>query len=919
MTDFDPDETLDPQTEYKRTCTQTTTDLAHSESSTAGIQSLFEPTEVLFHDDDKDLPIHSINDHGLEVKDIFKLCFGEVAEDKICKKKPIAVKSNSVFVIDLSVVSLKSLYADDHGVWETASPSRYYNVVLSDGCVHSVGVAHKGNYTHRLTRQYGKHKATHQANGCTFQRIISTARSCKGSESRYAVLQYLLKDCDPGDIIVAAHGNSRGKRPFYKSDPSVFEKVKRAPETSNPKNIFKAIEDDVGGPVNAPSASEEPRNLQQIYNVRRSEKRKRENEDESQLGQLISQIQENEFVRNLTINASGVQYVVATEKQIKDMVQFCTNKDKFSVLSVDSTFDVGDYYITNTCFENFRIVHADGKYRGKHPVEMGPSFVHTKKDTNDFVNFFGSLIRINPLLRDIRAVGTDGDEALMNASLICFQDATQLLCTDHKKRNIEKKLSEMAARPAARRHIMADIFGKKTDFTHERGLIDCKSDTDFDTSIVQYQATWDHLVPGFYAWFHQYQSDLFKNHLIEDVRKRAQVDGLFSNNRVESINDKMKDWLGRKGTLSMPVLNKKLEDVSKAQEQEYEMSVYGHGSYDLAPEYKFQRKDRHEWNTLNREERSRVLDEFWKSKPKGKCTSRSMPKEKTPKTLAVGSQGEKASPARHLSVPYTENFNFPGITKNHTREIWRKAEDIASLPYSVSKAPGYENACFVQNSTKMNEKPQLVNVLKSGKVSCECSLFKASKLCSHVLVGADFCQHLDLFVSWREAQKHSSKELEDMVLTTSGVRKTKVAKPRLGGRNPMTREPPINTTTRQGILERDEDDVLKALDEFDKSDDFEIMYTFQTKATMCYGCSKKFDRAANINDLIVRKFCEREFSSGGNKKSKWQYAYFHLNKRCLLAKFPGFKVSDLIVSTTTKDCLTDAVRTKLEAMGVIDK
>lgn len=36
-------------------------------------------------------------------------------------------------------------------------------------------------------------------------------------------------------------------------------------------------------------------------------------------------------------------------------------------------------------------------------------------------------------LKDIQAIGTDGDEALMNAVTICFQDAQKLLCADHKK------------------------------------------------------------------------------------------------------------------------------------------------------------------------------------------------------------------------------------------------------------------------------------------------------------------------------------------------------------------------------------------------------------------------------------------------------------------------------------------------------
>jgi hypothetical protein len=54
---------------------------------------------------------------------------------------------------------------------------------------------------------------------------------------------------------------------------------------------------------------------------------------------------------------------------------------------------------------------------------MGPIFVHTQRNTNNFAAFFSSLQRMDNELKDIQAIGTDGDEALMNAVTICFQDA----------------------------------------------------------------------------------------------------------------------------------------------------------------------------------------------------------------------------------------------------------------------------------------------------------------------------------------------------------------------------------------------------------------------------------------------------------------------------------------------------------------
>lgn len=90
--------------------------------------------------------------------------------------------------------------------------------------------------------------------------------------------------------------------------------------------------------------------------------------------------------------------------------------------------------MTNTCFQNFRVVHADGKYKGQHPLEVGPTFVHTTMDTNSFVRFFAALQRMNPNLKHIQAIGSDGDEAIMNAIVICFMDALNLLLCFTQKR-----------------------------------------------------------------------------------------------------------------------------------------------------------------------------------------------------------------------------------------------------------------------------------------------------------------------------------------------------------------------------------------------------------------------------------------------------------------------------------------------------
>lgn len=61
----------------------------------------------------------------------------------------------------------------------------------------------------------------------------------------------------------------------------------------------------------------------------------------------------------------------------------------------------------------------------------------------------------------------------MNASVICFQDAQKLLCSTHKKDNIQRKLKDdFRTKEAASNHILSDIFGKDVGTVYEKGLID---------------------------------------------------------------------------------------------------------------------------------------------------------------------------------------------------------------------------------------------------------------------------------------------------------------------------------------------------------------------------------------------------------------------------------------------------------------
>ncbi|CAC5360810.1 unnamed protein product [Mytilus coruscus] len=365
----------------------------------------------------------------------------------------------------------------------------------------------------------------------------------------------------------------------------------------------------------------------------------------------------------------------------------------------------------------------------------------------------------------MQAIGSDGDEATMNAIAVSFtsESFVNLLCVSHKKENIEYKLKEMKSATPAIRHIVSDIFGTNVDsMLYQKGLIDSETTSEFDSRLRDLKTTWDHLVPTFHAWFVSNESEKFKSHLIKAVTDQAQLDGHFSNNRVESTNNNVKDWVGRSGKVTLPVFNRKVEEYVTCQQQEFEMAIYANGPYDLASTHTYLRKERHIWNGLNADERKQVIKQFWKSNVQGR--------KLLDKFLLINEHAENRSKSDH-SLPKPETrpnvsskrgisyddyqLQIPGISEDLLKEMFEKAEGLLQSQDSILKTPGFEGV-YVRHSQKIeNVEPHLVTAVKtSGKIKCNnCSVYTALKICAHS-IAAEFYGCLKKFIEWRKKEKH---------------------------------------------------------------------------------------------------------------------------------------------------------------------
>lgn len=93
---------------------------------------------------------------------------------------------------------------------------------------------------------------------------------CADKYIHLALIQYLVKTNDVGQIFKTSHGIDKKKsEPYIRTKPSVLDHSRRIGKKGNTKNIINQIESMAGDIMCISSPSDLPRHRQQIYNVLR--------------------------------------------------------------------------------------------------------------------------------------------------------------------------------------------------------------------------------------------------------------------------------------------------------------------------------------------------------------------------------------------------------------------------------------------------------------------------------------------------------------------------------------------------------------------------------------------------------------------------------------------------------------------------
>ncbi|XP_055334986.1 uncharacterized protein LOC129586031 [Paramacrobiotus metropolitanus] len=181
-------------------------------------------------------------------------------------------------------------------------------------------------------------------------------------------------------------------------------------------------------------------------------------------------------------------------------------------------------------------------YSGLHPVMIGAIMIHTGKsqEAYSYLPFF--LKKHRPELRDLRAFGSDEDQAIGNAFKVAFPKAAHFLCDLHLKDTVKRKMSELGLEHYTAAVIMEDVFGALRENTVCGGLVNCTG-AEYDNELEKALEKWSFTEAGerFAIYFRKHKAQQVKESALLEHRIAAGMGlNVYTQNANECSNNVLK-------------------------------------------------------------------------------------------------------------------------------------------------------------------------------------------------------------------------------------------------------------------------------------------------------------------------------------------------------------------------------------------
>ena len=559
-----------------------------------------------------------------------------------------------------------------------------------------------------------------------------------------------------------------------------------------PRATLESISREIGGVLGATASGELPRDEKQVSNTKRRSKFVDSTTSDTVADELFVVMQRayaqdpmNKFIRDIK-TAPEPAIIIANDQQLTDLVRFCISSVEFGVLTVDPTFCLGDFDVTPITYRHLLL---ETRRNNQPPVFLGPILVHYRKTFASYLSFASSLIGQNRQLEGIRAIGTDGEQPLIDAFLHEFGFAQHLTCFIHVRRNVMEKLAECSIPHELATTILNDIFGQRLGAVFQEGLVDCDNNDDFESKSEILIETWRTSkmssasdIDKFIKWFVSNKIGVIRNSMLRSIREESGLGNpppIFTTNASESINALIKRKMDYKKH-QLPQFIEMVHELVDEQNREVERAIVNRGKWRLRSQYQFLEVPESVWFTMSMQQRQKHL-----SKVHSALVSDVQASGMEKSSSAVGSSdfGSTVLAVDDLSVDAATVAKDCNLPLTCVEGIFRKAKELLRKENAIVPAPGQSfEARMVLSYT--NKVPHMVTPTKGGVFSCEsnCPNWKSLGICSHSVAVAHVNGKLQEFTL---AVKKKKKSPNVTALVTSTMPR---GRGRKGGVPPRTRK-----------------------------------------------------------------------------------------------------------------------------------
>jgi len=258
--------------------------------------------------------------------------------------------------------------------------------------------------------------------------MATTISDSAGSELQLGLIEYRFTR---SEHHVSPHKNPRSGKSYIPTTPSTRDDIQlKVTSHKGPSRIFDE-NSPLGGIVHCKIAADMPRDVKQILNARQALKEK---EDENKFVALLAHTKQDARIRYIQWTPNP-RVVFATDQQLAEIVEECCTPGSRSILFIDTTYNVGDFYITSTAYQSSKFIQTR---TGKAAVLPRPAMLHVRKSEKKFNYIAHTLLEHNDKIKRIAFVGGYRDKAQQGFHSP-LRGCTFFPCKKHVKDDVTRK------------------------------------------------------------------------------------------------------------------------------------------------------------------------------------------------------------------------------------------------------------------------------------------------------------------------------------------------------------------------------------------------------------------------------------------------------------------------------------------------